>query len=62
MNGGQAIGPPAALGAAPADRPTTPQELVATIYHALGVPSGSTIPGPNGAVEVYPGRPIVELF
>lgn len=62
VNGGLAIGASDPHGAEPADRPTTPQELVATIYHALGVPIGSTIPGPNGAVEVYPGRPIVELF
>ena len=47
----------------PADRPVTPQELVATIFHALGVPHDATIPGPNGSpVAVYPGNPVAELF
>ena len=39
------------------------QELVATIFHALGVPPDATIPGPTGEpVAVYSGRPIAELF
>ena len=47
----------------PTDRPVTPQELVATIFHALGVPPDATIPGPDGKpVAVYPGKPVAELF
>ncbi|HSQ55315.1 MAG TPA: DUF1501 domain-containing protein [Gemmata sp.] len=61
--GGRIIGRTDAKGTEPADRPVTPQELVATIFHALGVPHAATIPGPDGApVAVYPGKPVAELF
>jgi hypothetical protein len=63
IQGGRVIGSTDAKGTEPADRPVMPQELVATIFHALGVPAGTTIPGPSGVpVEVYPGRPVTELF
>ena len=43
--------------------PATPQELVATIFHAMGIPADATIPGPDGSpVAVYPGQPVAELF
>jgi hypothetical protein len=61
--GGRVIGATDRGGAEVADRPTTPQELVSTIFHAMGVPTNATIPGPDGTpVEVYPGTPIAELF
>jgi hypothetical protein len=61
--GGRVIGRTNAKGTEPTDRPVTPQELVATIFSALGIPSDATIPGPDGApVAVYPGRPVLELF
>jgi hypothetical protein len=63
VKGGQVIGTSDAIGAEPQDRPVTPQELVSTIFHALGVPASATIPGPSGEpVAVYPGRPLTELF
>lgn len=63
VRGGQVLGASDRLGGEPADRPVTPQELVATIFHALGVPPDATIPGPAGEpVAVYPGRPVTELF
>ncbi len=63
VKGGKVIGRTDAKGTQPTDRPVTPQELVATIYHALGVPPDSTIPGPDGSpVAVYPGNPVSELF
>jgi hypothetical protein len=63
VQGGRIIGDSDRTGSEPKDRPVTPQELVATIFHALGVPADATIPGPNGSpVEVYPGKPVVELF
>jgi uncharacterized protein (DUF1501 family) len=37
VRGGQAIGASDALGGAPAERPVTPAELAATVYHALGL-------------------------
>jgi hypothetical protein len=63
VKGGRVIGRTDAKGTEPTDRPVTPQELVATIYHALGVPPDATIPGPDGRpVTVYPGKPVDELF
>jgi hypothetical protein len=63
VRGGRVIGQSDRTGSEPKDRPVTPQELVATIFHALGVPADATIPGPDGApVAVYPGRPVAELF
>jgi Protein of unknown function (DUF1501) len=63
VKGGRVIGRTDAKGTEPTDRPVTPQELVATIFHALGVPHDATIPGPDGSpVAVYPGQPVAELF
>ena len=63
VRGGQVIGRSDRTGSEPADRPVTPQELVASIFHALGVAHDATIPGPDGApVAVYPGVPVAELF
>lgn len=63
VKGGQVIGASDVTGSEPAERPVTPQELVSTVFHALGVPHGDTIPGPDGApVNVYPGTPVAELF
>jgi hypothetical protein len=60
---GRIVGRTDAKGTEPTDRPVTPQELVATIFHALGVPHDATIPGPDSdPVAVYPATPLVELF
>jgi uncharacterized protein (DUF1501 family) len=62
VRGEQIIGASDATGSEPKDRPVTPQELVASVYHALGVPPDATLPGPGGDLQIYPGRPINELF
>ncbi|MBY0458596.1 MAG: DUF1501 domain-containing protein [Gemmataceae bacterium] len=63
VRGGQVIGRSDATGSEPADRPITPQELVATIFRALGVAPDATIPGPDGTpVAVYPAAPVTELL
>jgi hypothetical protein len=63
VKGGRVIGASDATASEPADRPVTPPELVATVFHALGVPASATIPGPAGApVAVYPAAPVTELF
>ncbi len=63
VKGGQVIGASDATGTEPADRPVSPQELVSTIFHALGVAPDATIPGPDGTpVAVYPAAPVSELF
>jgi hypothetical protein len=35
-------------GAYPAERPVSPAEVVATIYHSLGVDLHTDLPGPQG--------------
>lgn len=63
VKGGQVIGRSDRTGSEPADRPVSPQELVASIFHALGIPTDATIPGPDGSpVAVYPAAPVAELF
>ncbi|HEX4612242.1 MAG TPA: DUF1501 domain-containing protein [Urbifossiella sp.] len=63
VKGGRVIGASDATGSEPADRPATPQDLVATVFHAFGVPAAATIPGPDGApASVYPAAPVAELF
>jgi hypothetical protein len=63
VKGGQVIGASDRTGSEPAARPVTPQELVGTIFHALGVPADATIPGPDGRpIAVYPAAPVAELF
>ena len=54
VKGGRVIGRTDAKGTEPTDRPVTPQELVATIFHALGVPP--TPPSP--ARTAHPSRSI----
>ena len=63
VKGGRVVGRSDRTGSAPSDRPVSPQELVSTIFHALGVAPNATIPGPDGTpVAVYPGVPVAELF
>ncbi len=63
VKGGRVIGASDAIAAAPVDRPVTPQELVATIYRALGIGADATIPGPDGVpVRVIDAAPVMELF
>jgi uncharacterized protein (DUF1501 family) len=63
VKGGRVIGASDRTGSEPTDRPVSPQELVASVFHALGVPHNATIPGPDGTpVAVYPGAPVAELF
>ena len=63
VKGGRVIGASDDRGTEPTDRPTAPQELVATVFHALGVPHDATIPGPTGEpVAVYPAAPVSELI
>jgi hypothetical protein len=63
IRGGKVLGASDAIGSEPNDRPVTPQQLVATVYHALGVDADATIPGPQGRPEpIYPAQPLTELF
>jgi len=48
VQGGRAIGASDPIGAVPADRPTEPPEVIATIFHSLGLKLDSHLPGPAG--------------
>jgi hypothetical protein len=64
IRAGQVIGASDSEAAYPADRPVTPQDILATIYHALGIDSRKYIdcaPGKSHAL-VEGGHPIRELF
>lgn len=65
VQGGRAVGASDPIGAVPADRPTPPGDVVATIFHALGLDLHAHLPGPGG--RPYPlvdfgSREIKELF
>ena len=65
VKGGQAVGSSDEIGAAPKDRPTTPAEVAATIYHALGIDLETELPGAQGRPIPIVDRgvgPIRELF
>ena len=65
IQGGQVIGASDEIASAPKDRPTTPAEVVATIYHGFGIDPATEIRQPNG--QLLPlvdlgSRPVRELF
>ena len=63
VQGGRAIGESDATASEPKSRPVHCSELVATIYHAMGIPTTTTIPGPNGKpTRVVEAQPVRELF
>jgi uncharacterized protein (DUF1501 family) len=64
INGGQVIGASDADAAYPADRPVSPQELLATIYYSLGVDASRRLARPDGSscALVPDAEPIRELF
>jgi uncharacterized protein (DUF1501 family) len=52
IRGGQVYGSSDRLGAFPFDRPCSPADLHATLFHALGIPLDSHLE--DGAGRVYP--------
>jgi uncharacterized protein (DUF1501 family) len=65
IQGGQVIGASDASGTVPDCRPVTPGEVLATLYHCLGIDPHTRIPGPGGSSIplVHPEtQPIRELF
>ncbi|MBZ0255156.1 DUF1501 domain-containing protein, partial [bacterium] len=65
VQGGQTIGATDAIGSAPVDRPTTPAEVVASVYHSLGVDLEHILTAPGGRifpVVDFGVKPIYELF
>jgi hypothetical protein len=47
VKGGRVVGKSDDIGAYPVERPVTPSEVVATIYHSLGLDIHTHLPGPN---------------
>jgi uncharacterized protein (DUF1501 family) len=63
VRGGQVIGASDAHGAEPRDRPIQPAEVVATMYHALGIDPATRLPTTDGRLMPFvEARPILELF
>ena len=65
VQGGRAIGASDPIGAVPADRPTNPGEIVATIFKSLGLDLHAELPGPAGRpfpLVDFGVREITELF
>ncbi|MGC6442744.1 MAG: DUF1501 domain-containing protein [Rubripirellula sp.] len=65
VQGGRAIGASDPIGAVPADRPTNPGEIVATIFKGLGLDLHAELPGPAGRpfpLVDFGVREITELF
>jgi uncharacterized protein (DUF1501 family) len=65
VQGGRVVGKSDEIGAYPVERPVKPAEIVATIYHSLGMDLETHLPGPNGRpfpLVDYGAQPIMELF
>ena len=65
VQGGRVVGASDSIGAVPADRPTEPPEIVATILHSLGLDLETHLPGPSGRpfpLVDFGYREIRELF
>lgn len=65
VRGGRAIGKSDTIGGFPAERPVTPGDVVATIFHSLGLETTSILPGPAGRpfpLTDFGTAPIHELF
>ncbi|HIL70898.1 MAG TPA: DUF1501 domain-containing protein, partial [Verrucomicrobia bacterium] len=65
VQGGQVVGSSDPIGGTPADRPVGPGDIVATIFHSLGLDTEAHLPGPGGRpfpLVDFGEEPIRELF
>ena len=65
VKGGRVIGKSDDIGAYPVERPVKPNEIVATIYHSLGLDLETHLPGPNSRpfpLVDFGTQPLRELF
>lgn len=65
VQGGRVVGASDPIGGVPADRPTDPGEVMATIYHSLGFDVENHLPGPAGRpfpLVDFGKQPVKELF
>ncbi len=65
VKGGRVVGKSDEIGGYPVERPVKPSEIVATIYHSLGLDLETKLPGPQSRpfpLVDYGTQPITELF
>ena len=63
VRGGQIYGASDSHAAYPKNKPVSPEDILATMYHALGLPPEAEIRDRQGRpYRISDGRPIVELF
>ncbi|MCG6155076.1 DUF1501 domain-containing protein [Rubinisphaera margarita] len=65
VKGGRVVGKSDSIGAYPDERPVNPSEVVATIFHSLGLDLETHLPGPAGRpfpLVDFGTKPIHELF
>jgi hypothetical protein len=65
VKGGRVVGKSDEIGGYPVERPVKPSEIVATIYHSLGLNLETHLPGPQSRpfpLVDYGTQPIRELF
>ena len=65
VQGGRVVGKSDPIGGFPAERPVAPPEVVATIFHSLGLDHQALLPGPAGRpfpLVDFGSNPIKELF
>ncbi|MCA9270198.1 MAG: DUF1501 domain-containing protein, partial [Planctomycetales bacterium] len=65
VQGGRVVGRSDPVGGVPAERPTQPKEVAATVFHSLGFDLGTILPGPAGRpfpIVDFGTREIKELF
>jgi uncharacterized protein (DUF1501 family) len=63
VQGGQVVGSSDRIGGEPKDRPTSPAEVAATVYRALGVDLATRLSGHDGKpTPIVEAQPVKELF
>ena len=65
VKGGRVVGKSDPVGGFPAERPVSPGDVVATVFHSLGLNHEATLPGPAGRpfpLVDFGAEPIKELF
>lgn len=65
VQGGRVVGRSDPIGGVPAERPTDPGDIVATIFHSLGLDLETKLPGPSGRpfpIVDFGKHEIKELF
>ncbi len=64
IRAGHVVGASDPKAAYPAERPVSPQDILASIYHFMGIDPSQSLPGPDGAPTalVERGEAIAELF